>query len=340
MKNVILLFGGESEERMVSVASAQNLASQYDFSKLIFQNRNGSLFNVSKQELLNHKNVFTDEFEPKVSVFAKNLEEAIPSFGKYVLFLGLHGSEGENGQVQLLLEKNKIFFTGSGSKASHTAFEKKLAKDVISDTSIKLAPGFKFKKNQIDSLQTKLEKFLTTHKKIVLKPTTSGSSFGLYILSDFAELKSACDQIKDSAFDVYLAEAFIQGRELTVGVVQIDEELISLPASEIILNKGRTFDYQGKYLGQGSTEITPAILTLDELQEVQKIALDAHIAFGCYGYSRTDVILTSDGAYFLETNTLPGLSKPSFLPQQLLAADITFNNFIESQIHLAEQRYE
>jgi D-alanine-D-alanine ligase len=76
------------------------------------------------------------------------------------------------------------------------------------------------------------------------------------------------------------------------------------------------------------------------LQAAQKLAVEAHLAFGCYGYSRTDMILTAEGPYFLETNTLPGLSRPSFIPQQLLAADITFKSFIEAQLHLAEHRYD
>jgi D-alanine-D-alanine ligase len=135
-------------------------------------------------------------------------------------------------------------------------------------------------------------------------------------------------------------ENFITGRELTVGVTQIENDLVALPASEVILNEGRSFDYNGKYLGSGTTEVTPASLTEAELEAAQRLAIEAHLAFHCYGYSRTDMILAADGPYFLETNTLPGLSKPSFVPQQLLAADIPIKTFIEEQIRLAEIRYE
>ena len=152
------------------------------------------------------------------------------------------------------------------------------------------------------------------------------------------QLKKALEKIKESGFGDYIAEKFIVGRELTVGVFQTPQGLKALPPSEIILSEGRSFDYEGKYLGQGSTEITPADLTPKEIALAQNIALASHEALGCYGYSRTDMILTAEGPIYLETNTLPGLSKPSFLPQQLNVADIRFNQFIEQQIELALAR--
>jgi D-alanine-D-alanine ligase len=339
-KKVILLFGGSSEERLVSVASAQNLASQYSFSELIFQDRQEALYKVTQEELFLHKNVFKSEFKPQSLAFANNLKEALLYFNDKVIFMGLHGSQGENGEVQSLFEENKICFTGSGSEASRTAFEKNLAKEVMSNTGNPLAAEIKFKAKDVGLLMSKFEVFLLQHKKIVIKPTSSGSSFGLHIVNNITELQKACEEIKKSEFPVYLMENFIKGRELTVTVTHIGDDIVALPASEVLVNEGRSFDYDGKYLGTGTKEVTPAELTEEDLQEAQKLAIQAHLAFHCYGYSRTDMILSSDGPYFLETNTLPGLSKPSFVPQQLLAADIPLHAFIEEQIRLAEIRYE
>lgn len=339
-KNVVLLFGGNSEERLVSVASAQNLSGQYDFSELIFQDNAENLYVVSVEELLAHKDVFLQDFKPKAPAFAKNLSEAISYLQNKIVFMGFHGSQGENGEVQSLFENNKICFTGSGSEASHTAFQKNIAKEVMSNTSNQLAEGIKFEVKNMSSLESKFEGFLLKHKKIVIKPTSSGSSFGLHIVSSLDELNKACAAIKKSEFPVYLMENFIKGRELTVTVMQMGEDLVALPASEAVVNEGRSFDYDGKYLGSGTKEITPAQLTDEELQSAQQLAIEAHMAFQCYGYSRTDMILSADGPYFLETNTLPGLSKPSFVPQQLLAADIPMKTFIQEQIRLAELRYE
>lgn len=340
MVNAVLLFGGSSEERLVSVASAQNLCAQYQFSQLLFLNLKGELFEVSQTELLLHRDVFTKEFIPLRDPAAKSLEEFFPELKGKVVFLGLHGSQGENGDLQALLEQHRLHFTGSGSLASRIAFNKDQALKEISDTGILQPLQVHIKVRNIDKMEAELEGFLLKHKKMVLKPTASGSSFGLFIVQNVTELAKAMAEIKSGQFTEYIAENFIRGRELTVGVYQQADELMALPASEIVLNEGRAFDYEGKYLGSGSTEITPAELSNDELLAAQKLALDAHLAFGCYGYSRTDMILTSHGPYFLETNTLPGLSKPSFFPQQLQAADIPFLHFIQAQIALALRRYE
>ena len=339
-KKTILLFGGNSEERLVSVASAQNLASQFNFSQLIFQDFKQRLFEVTLAELNQHKDVFKTEFVPKSTALAENLEAGVKLFEGSLVFLGYHGSQGENGEVQKLFEENHICFTGSGSQASKQAFEKNLAKEVMANTTAKMAQEFQLRVENLEALKPKLVKFFTQHKKIVLKPTSSGSSFGLHIVDSAEKLEKALAEIAKSEFSLYLAESFIKGRELTVGVAQANDELIALPASEVVVTEGHSFDYDGKYLGTGSKEITPAILTDEQLQAAQQLAVEAHLAFGCYGYSRTDMILTEDGPYFLETNTLPGLSKPSFIPQQLLAADITFKTFIEAQLHLAEHRYD
>lgn len=339
-QKTILLFGGNSEERLVSVASAQNLASQYSFSQLIFQDFKQRLYEVSLSELNEHKDVFKTEFTPKSEALAENLEAGVKIFEKALVFLGYHGSQGENGEVQKLFENYRICFTGSGSKASQQAFEKNLAKEVMGPTSAKMAQEFQLKVENLESLGSKLNQFFAQHKKIVLKPTSSGSSFGLHIVDSAQKLDTALVEIKKSEFSTYLVESFIKGRELTVGVTQASAELIALPASEVVVTEGHSFDYDGKYLGTGSKEITPANLTADEIKAVQQLAVQAHLAFGCFGYSRTDMILTAEGPYFLETNTLPGLSRPSFIPQQLLAADITFKSFIEAQLQLAAHRYD
>lgn len=335
----VLLFGGKSEERLVSVASAQNLAGQFNFSELIFQDKNERIFKIAENELFAHQDVFRSEFIPQSGAVAESLPAAMELFRNKTIFLGWHGAHGENGEIQKLFEAEKILFTGSGSGASKAAFEKNLAKAIILNAGIKVPDELEFKTTEIKNLKPRFEKFLKLHGKVVFKPIGSGSSYGLHIVANEGQLEKALAAISLDAFEQYLLENFITGRELTVGVVQDGEELISLPASEIIVEEGHSFDYEGKYLGAAAEEVTPANLTPLELEKVQRLALDAHIALGCYGYSRTDIILTDDGPVFLETNTLPGLSKPSFIPQQLLAADIPFRHFIAAQLQLAQFRY-
>jgi D-alanine-D-alanine ligase len=333
----ILLFGGSSEERMVSVASAQNISAQSSASEIWFWNKSGAVFKVSKEELLAHANPFTTEFVPNGKFFAPSLEDALPACKDATLFLALHGTQGEDGALQSLLEKNNILFTGSGSEASRKAFEKDVAKSIVAKAGLTTAPEHVVSAKNAN-LQG-LTDFLTLHKKIVLKPLANGSSIGLHFISDQQTLLKVAAEIATGKFGDYLAETFLAGRELTVGVIDDGNRLRPLPPSEVVMVAGRSFDYQGKYLGQGSHEITPAVISAEETQKVQEMALTAHKALGCYGYSRTDIMLTPQGAVFIETNTLPGLSKASFVPQQLAANDITMSNFIETQLKLASERH-
>lgn len=335
----VLLFGGNSGERLVSVASAQNLAQNYDFSEIIYLHKDGALSIISKSELIEHQNAFQNEFKTSNKPFATNLNSALNFFKDKIIFLALHGTEGEDGKIQELFESAKICFTGSGSTASKNAFEKDASKKIIGKLGLTLAPEMVFTKKPDQATLNQITNFFKQHQKIVFKPVASGSSIGLHIISNEAELKHALEQIAKAEFDVYLAEKFLTGRELTAGVIDRNNNLEGLLPSEVVLNEGNNFDYEGKYLGRGTTEITPAKINADELAKVKELALASHRAFGCYGYSRTDMILVNSQPIFMETNTLPGLTKASFIPQQLHCSAISMNEFIASQLELARKRY-
>jgi D-alanine-D-alanine ligase len=165
----------------------------------------------------------------------------------------------------------------------------------------------------------------------------NGSSVGLFIISNAMELDAAISSIQAKGIIPYLCEPFINGREITVGVWQRDRsELTVLPCSEVRIYQGAQFDYQGKYLGKGVEELTPAPLTEDESVACQALALRVHEILGCHGYSRTDMILNPDGPILLEINTLPGLTKASFIPQQLAVIGVGLREFFESQINQAQ----
>jgi D-alanine-D-alanine ligase len=338
MNKSVLLFGGSSEERLVSVASAQNVIENFAFDEIMFLDGNSALFLVTKLELLAHTNPFLNEFKPKTASVASSLLGGISFLKDKTVFLALHGTEGEDGQIQKLFEKNGIHFTASGSESSYNAFNKNKAKVIAGAVGLRLTEELVFTSTQAETRRDEIISFFKKHGKIVLKPIANGSSIGLYIVDQQSILEEALNKINKAALGDYIAEKFVQGRELTVGVYQSVKGLIPLPPSEVVVNSGRSFDYEGKYLGHGTTEITPAKLTPVEIQAAQKMALEAHQALKCFGYSRTDMILTTDGPVYLETNTLPGLSRPSFIPQQLGVADIRFADFIQWQLELAESR--
>ena len=226
------------------------------------------------------------------------------------------------------MEARGIPFTGSGAESSAAAFDKDRTKTLVRDR-VRVAES-RIATNA-DEIGATIRDMLARHEKIVLKPVAGGSSRGLFFLQR--------GQRFDAKIDVpYLVEQYIDGRELSVGVVDFGEGPVALPVIEIEVDAGHSFDYAGKYLGKGTREICPARIPDRMRDEAQQNALAAHKALGCEGYSRTDVIAARDGIYFLELNTLPGLTSSSLLPQELRAVDIEFGDFLGTQIALARRR--
>lgn len=338
MNRAILFFGGNSDERLVSVATAQNLARQFPFDARWFFTKSGEIFAISSADLLAHENPFKAAFEPRGKKVASSLQEALPLLKEASVFLGFHGTEGESGAIQSIIEQAKIPFAGSDSEASHRCFEKSLAKEFVKKAGLLVAKEITLAPKGATKQLSELQNFLSEKKKIVCKPIANGSSIGLFIVSNEKELLSAVKDI-DRLHCTYLVEEFISGRELTVGVLEREGKTFALATTEILINQGRTFDYEGKYLGLGSNEVTPANITAEETKRVMEAAEIAHKSLGCSGYSRTDMILRENGqVVFLETNTLPGLTAASLFPQQLAVQKIQMHDFVELQLELAEMR--
>ena len=333
-KDSVILFGGSSEERMVSVASAQNLSKQIPEAAMWFLTQEGKIHTVTQKEISLHDNAFIKQFIPQTEPTFKNLQESFPSLKDKTVIIALHGTEGEDGSIQADFEKAKINFTGTKSKASALAFDKVKTKQIARKNDLPLVDELIIHKFD-DSAIKKLQDFCNRHQKIVLKPFANGSSVGLFIISTTQDLTDALDSIKKKNLHDYLAEPFIHGREITVGVREkIDGTITSLPCSEVRVIQGRQFDYEGKYLGKGVEELTPAPLSPEEAKACQDLALKVHSLVGCRGYSRTDMILTEKGPVLLEINTLPGLSKASFIPQQLIANGENLRDFFLEQINI------
>ncbi|MCK6599060.1 MAG: ATP-grasp domain-containing protein [Bdellovibrionaceae bacterium] len=337
-KKVVLIFGGTSSERLVSVASAQNLVAYLQEPELYFINSDGKWVETNKKELLAHQNPFTQIFQSTGETVATHLEEMKSRLLGKLIFISLHGTEGEDGTYQRFFEENKISFIGSSSKSSALCFDKVKAKAIAKSSGIPLAQELLADFSKAETV-VQVKEFFNKYKKVVLKPVANGSSFGLFIVNSEIELQQAVKTIINSTEKLYLCEEFINGRELTVGVYEVGNTLRALCPSEVILETGSNFDYEGKYLGKGSKEITPAVLSAEQKRQCQELALKAHQIFSCYGYSRTDMILKDQGPVFLETNTLPGMTKASFYPQQLSAENLSFQQFINDQLNMAEGRF-
>ena len=290
----------------------------------------GRVYDVAPADLLAHQRPFELDFVPSRPAIFPDLEQALDTLpvDDPVFFLALHGTGGEDGTLQQMFEARGIPFTGSGAEASSAAFDKERAKELVKGR-VRTAES-RVVRTQ-DELRSAVDDLLSRHERIVLKPLAGGSSRGLYFLGRNDELPS------DLRLP-YILEQFVSGRELTCGVFDRDGRPYALPVIEIEVDPNRTFDYAGKYLGAGTREICPANIPEEMAVAAQETALAAHVALGCEGYSRSDMIASSDGIYFLETNTLPGLTTSSLVPQELAAVGISFREFLERQLELAQGR--
>ena len=330
MTTPIVLFGSSSDERHVSVASAQAIIRALPNAFAWFWTPEGAIHDVAAADLLAHQRPFEVDFAPARPAIFPTLEQALDTMpvDDPVFLLALHGSPGEDGTVQRMLEQRGIPFTGSNAEVSAAAFDKERTKELVRGR-VKIAES-RVVRNESE-LRAAIDELLSRHERIVLKPLAGGSSRGLYFLGRGEEAP------RDLRFP-YLLEQFVSGRELTVGVIDHDGRTFALPVIEIEVDPDRTFDYAGKYLGAGTREICPANIPEEMARAAQATALAAHEALGCEGYSRSDLIASGNDIYFLETNTLPGLTSTSLVPQQLAVAGIPFRDFLERQLELATSR--
>lgn len=334
--NTIVLFGGRSDERHVSVASAQNILRTLDHVLAWFWAPDGAIHDVGVAEVVAHQRPFEADYIPSRPAIFPSLEQALDTIpvDDPVFLLALHGGEGEDGTVQRMLEARGIPFTGSGSEASAAAFDKDRAKTLV-EGRVRIAESRVAR--DASGVRAAIGEMLSRHERIVLKPLAAGSSRGLFFLGRNDDPEDVITSITALGIP-YIVEQFIRGRELTVGVLDQGDGPFALPVIEIEIDPDRTFDYVGKYLGAGTREICPANIPADMAREAQAAALAAHVALQCEGYSRSDLVAAADGMYFLEVNTLPGLTSSSLVPQELAVAGIGFGDFLREQVELGIRR--
>jgi D-alanine-D-alanine ligase len=326
---ITILFGGTNKERLVSVASAQALHQALPEADLWFWDVDDTVHEVRSQALLNHSRPFEDPFQPgspSIGAIETALDKARAE--DRVLVLGLHGGRAENGELQAMCEMRGIPFTGSGSASSHLAFDKTAAKHFAAIAGVKAPAGVAL---------ADIEAALAEYGKLIAKPARDGSSYGLIFVNSSQDLVAVRNAART---EDYLIEPFIPGLEATCGVLeQSDGSFTALPPIEIIPAEGGFgFDYRAKYLAKSTQEICPGRFAPEITAQLMDQALRAHKALSCSGYSRSDFIVAEKGLVYLETNTLPGLTKASLYPKALNAQGIGFADFLQDQIALAEKR--
>ena len=324
---ITILFGGTSKERLVSVATAQALHSALPDADLWFWDIDDTVHETRSEVLLKHSRPFEQPFRPGTPSVGR-IEQALDKARgeNRLLVLGLHGGTAENGELQAMCEMRGIPFTGSGSASSHLAFDKVAAKRFAALAGVKAPAGVALED---------VEAALAEYGKLIAKPARDGSSYGLISVNATQDLVAVRRAAKT---EEYVIEPFIAGAEATCGVLeQLDGSLIALPPVEIVPAEGE-FDYRAKYLAKATQEICPGRFAPEVSAQIVDQAVRAHQALSCSGYSRSDFIVAEGGPIYLETNTLPGLTKASLYPKALKAHGIEFADFLHGQIALAEKR--
>jgi D-alanine-D-alanine ligase len=310
MQKIAILYGGPSSEHEVSISSAENIISNID----------RSLFDpievfISKEGILKINAVEYTIIDAVKEL--KNISDSV--------YPVLHGTFGEDGKLQKLLEDEGIKFVGSGSVSSQIAIDKNSSNILYSKNNLHVP-----KSQIITNKDLKIELSFP----IIVKPVSEGSSVGLFKCESYEYFLS----IKEKIFKLHnemLIQECILGREFTCGVIEIHNKNVALPISEVILRSG-IFDYKTKYTSGECLEVTPAEINTELAERIQKIALMCHRILDCKSISRTDMILSEDNTlYVLETNTLPGMTKTSFIPAQAKAYGLKMKELITILIESA-----
>ena len=251
-----------------------------------------------------------------------------------VAFILLHGLHGEDGTMQGFLDLLGIPYQGAGVLGSGLAMDKNLAKTLYRLHDLPVADWEMAEPADIKDCSRLLD---LLNLPLVIKPVRQGSSLGMSIVRQAEELSSALE--KAFVFDhEVMVEEFVQGREITVGVLG-NTELEALPLVEIIPDKRFDFfDYEAKYKPGASREICPAEVSDVVREKAQQYAVAAHKALQLRGYSRTDMIVSGDDCILLETNTIPGMTPTSLFPQAAAAHGLDFSALLDRLIELAMEK--
>lgn len=326
---ITVLMGGTSSERDVSLASGLRVAQALrtrGYDVVAVDTARGVLTAGDERALLEGGRV-VKTVPPDVQALAR-MNRALPKTLDHlgdseVIVLALHGGTGEDGTIQALLDLTGIPYTGSGHLASALAMDKDLSKHLFARAGVATA-GWVMAPATADEVERELG------FPVVVKPSKQGSTVGLTLVRDPELLQEAIAE----AFrhdDEVMIEAFVPGRELTVGILGGD----ALPVGEIIPVK-ELYDYECKYTPGMAVEIFPAELTAEQTAEVQRLAQRAYAALKLRGCARIDFRMTPAGDFYcLEANTLPGMTETSLIPQAAAAAGMSFPELCDRIVQLA-----
>ena len=302
-----VLMGGPSGEREVSLRSGEN----------VYRALKKRGYNATKVEI-------------------SSADELIPQLAEIDLaFICFHGGWGEDGTIQALLDVLRKPYTGSPALASRMAMDKLLAKEAFTKAGIPTPPWMGY--GDAPAWPEEVEAELGY--PVVVKPRAEGSSLGVRIVRSHEELEDAIHATEEKFDDLYV-ERFIPGKEVTAGILRWEGADRALPLIEL-RPKPEFYNYEAKYTPGATEFIIPAELDDETTEKARELALAAHRALGCFGFSRADLRVTGDGGvYILEVNTVPGMTATSDLPKAAEAAGIPFEDLVQYMLKTALEKEE
>lgn len=321
--NIAVIMGGYSSEYDISLISGN----------VVYNHIDTQAYNPYKVIITKKKWVVLDnnsnEFDIDKNDFSVTINQQKIKFD--CVFNVIHGTPGEDGKILGYLEMLGIPHTSAPSYQMALTFNKRDCLSVLRKHGIKTAKSLYF--NQGDNINTSaIVKELGL--PCFVKPNNAGSSFGISKVNTIADFESAFKKAFAEDSEI-LIESFLDGTEVSIGVINYQNTTIPLPATEIV-SENDFFDYEAKYQGK-SEEITPARITDLQLKNLHTEALKAYKALNMSGFSRSEFIFIEDVPYFLEMNTVPGMTTESLLPQQAKAAGIPLTNLLSNAIKMALQ---
>jgi D-alanine-D-alanine ligase len=309
MKTIAIAAGGDSSEFEISVKSAievsKALSSKYITYIIMIRGTNwywedpkGRYHNIDKNDF----SLVTDEYRVKFDA----------------VFIAIHGTPGENGLLQGYFDMLSIPYSSCGTFSSALTFNKQATKLFLKEYRIPMAEAVIIRRDEKPELKSIIKQL---GLPCFVKPNSSGSSFGVTKVKAAEEMGPAIENAFKESEEVMI-EAFMNGREVACGVVKTWNKTIILPVTEII-SKNEFFDYEAKYTPGRSDEVTPANMTEEVTDEIQRLSSLIYDLLSCKGIVRVDFIVIGDKPYFLEINTVPGMTGESIVPKQAAAASIT-----------------
>ncbi len=312
MRTIAIAAGGDSSEFEVSVKSANEvskvLSSRYIIYIILIRGTNwywedqkGRYHNIDKNDF----SLVTDEYRIRFDA----------------VFIAIHGTPGENGLLQGYFDMMGIPYTSCGAFCSALAFNKQACKLFLKEYKIPMADAILIRRSDKTDIKNIIKQI---GLPCFVKPNDSGSSFGVTKVKKKEKLLSAIETAFKESNEVMI-EAFMDGREVACGVVKTRNKAIVLPVTEII-SKNEFFDYEAKYTPGKSDEVTPADMPAVVTDEIQRLSSLVYDLLGCKGIVRIDFIVIGQQPYFLEINTVPGMTEESLVPKQAAAAGIALED--------------